>query len=105
MPSDNSWRMPKVSLGDIVLFSTDCHSFSKPAVAFVTQVGDTTINLATLTQAGVVWQSSVHHRSDPALHGDHGWHDLGVWDFTDLTKATYAAAASKNNAEPSKGGK
>lgn len=105
MPSNDSWQMPAVRVGDIVLFSTDWHTFSKPSVAFITQVGDTTVSVATITPSGMIWHTSVHHRNDPGLAGDHGWHDLGVWDFTELTKATYAVAASKNNAEPSRGGK
>lgn len=99
------WAMPKVRIGDVVLFSKDYKTFDSPTPAFVTGVGDTTISVSAITQAGMMWHASVHHKDDPALHGDHGWQDLGVWEFTDLTKATYAAAASKNNADHPKQGR
>lgn len=91
MSSPESFTMPKVNQGDIVLFSTDFHSFSNPVVAFVTQVGDSTISCSVVTPAGLLWKTSVRHREDPALRGDHGWDDLGVWDFSEVTKAIYAA--------------
>jgi hypothetical protein len=31
--------------------------------------------------------NSCHHRDDPALKQDHGWQDLGVWDFAPSTLA------------------
>jgi hypothetical protein len=99
MASTDSWSMPQPRLGDVVLFSKDSHTFDKPSVGFVTAVGDSTISISVLTVAGLTWQTSVHHKDDPALRQDNGWEDLGVWDFTDLTKAIYAAAASKNTAD------
>lgn len=103
--ASTEWSMPKVRVGDVVLFSTDYHTFDAPTPAFVTAVGDTTICVSSITQAGLMWHPSVHHKDDPALHGDHGWQDLGAWDFTEMTKAIYAAAASKNNADAPRQGR
>lgn len=83
--SDANFEMPQPSLGDTVLFSMDLTGFGNPAVGWVTQVGDTTINILTFTPGGFVERHSVHHRSDPSLHGDHGWQDLGCWDFAPAT--------------------
>lgn len=96
---DQSWTMPKPNLGDMILFSKDARTFDSPSVGVVTGVGDSTITVSVITYAGMMWHASVHHRADPALNEDHGWQDLGVWDFTDMTKALYAVAASKNTAD------
>ena len=85
--SSTSWSMPQPSLGDTVLFSGDFSGFSNPSVGWVTKVGDTTISILTFTPGGFVEKNSVHHRNDPALHEDHGWHDLGCWDFAPATAA------------------
>lgn len=99
--SDKEWKMPRPNIGDIVLFSTDLHHFSTPTIGFVVQEpGDSTVRILTFTPHGWVDRPSVHHKDDPSIHGDHGWADLGVWDFAPLTQAIYrsnsgaAAAAS-----------
>ena len=74
-------------MGDTVLFSSDMSYFSNPCVGWVTSVGETTISILTITPGGFVQRSSVHHRSDPDLQGDHGWQDLGCWDWAEATKA------------------
>lgn len=82
-----SWTMPKPRAGDIVLFSTDYSTFSNPTVGWVIQEpGDSTISILTFTPGGFVQRNSVHHRDDPAFQGDHGWHDLGCWDFAPITQ-------------------
>jgi hypothetical protein len=75
------YQMPLPNLGDTVLFSGDFHNFQDPAVGWVISVGETTISILTFTPTGFVQRNSVHHRADPSLLGDHGWHDLGCWDF------------------------
>lgn len=84
--SSTEYQMPLPNLGDTVLFSTDFHNFSEPAVGWVISVGETTISILTFTPTGFVQRNSVHHRSDPAFLGDHGWHDLGCWEFSAGTK-------------------
>lgn len=82
MSSD--WKMPPVSQGDCVLFSTDIHNFSDPTLAWVLrEPRESTITVLAFTPAGFVEKNSVHHRDDPSLHGDHGWQDLGAWEYTD----------------------
>lgn len=76
------WKMPVPELGDTVLFSTDMRGFTDPAVGWVTGVGDSTISILTFTPGGFVQRNSVHHKDDPGLLGDHGWHDLGCWQFS-----------------------
>ncbi len=95
------WKMPKPRVGDTVLFSKDQSGFSNPTVGWVmSQPGDSTVTILTFTVGGyALVYNSCHHKDDPALREEHGWQDLGVWDFADSTKAAYAAAASKNNAE------
>lgn len=91
----NNWSMPRPNMGDVVLFSTDTHNFSNPTIAFVIkEPGDSTVHLLTFTPTGWVDRPSVHHKDDPRLHGDHGWDDLGVWDFAPMTAAIYKAAAA-----------
>lgn len=85
--AENNWTMPKPRAGDIVLFSTDYMTFSNPTVGWVIQEpGDSTISILTFTAAGFVLRSSVHHRDDPSFRGDHGWGDLGCWDFAAITR-------------------
>lgn len=91
----SNWRMPVPAMGDLVLFSTDIHTFSNPTIGFVVQPpGDSTVRILTFTPTGWVDRPSVHHKDDPDIHGDHGWADLGVWDFAPLTQAIYKAASA-----------
>jgi hypothetical protein len=91
--SDN-WQMPRPSIGDIVLFSTDIHNFSNPVLGFVIQEpGDSTVRVLTFTPHGWVDRPSTHHKDDPQIHGDHAWDDLGVWQFAPITEAVYKGAA------------
>ena len=85
--TQTEWAMPKPRAGDIVLFSTDPTGFSNPSIGWVTQEpGDSTISILTFSQAGFLLRSSVHHRDDPAFKGDHGWGELGCWDFASITQ-------------------
>jgi len=83
------WKMPKPSVGDIVLFSKDYEHFTDPVVGFVVkEPGESTITILTFTASGyAVVQNSCHHRTDPALKEPHGWQDLGAWDFAPSTSA------------------
>ncbi len=85
--SQTEWEMPRPELGDTVLFSTDLQSFTNPAVGWVVAAGDSTISILTFTSAGFVQRNSVHHKDDPGLLGEHGWHDLGCWQFAKGTAA------------------
>jgi hypothetical protein len=87
--TSTDWRMPKPSIGDVVLFSKDLAGFSSPTVGWVMQEpGDSTISIVTFTPTGYsMVYNSCHHRDDPALKQDHGWQDLGVWDFAPSTLA------------------
>jgi hypothetical protein len=79
--------MPQPRPGDVVLFSTDYITFSNPTVGWVIgQPGDSTISILVFTPTGFVQRNSVHHKDDPAFKGDHGWHDLGCWDFAPITR-------------------
>lgn len=85
-----SWKMPKVAQGDCVLFSTDTHNFSDPTLAWVLKPPkDSTITVLAFTMAGFVEKNSVHHRDDPSLKQDHGWNDLGAWDYTEQCAAIH----------------
>lgn len=87
MSSTSEWRMPRPNVGDIVLFSKDYRTFSDPSVGFVVkEPGSSTISILTFTVSGYAMvYHSCHHKSDPALQGDHGWQDLGVWEFAPIT--------------------
>lgn len=84
-----NWTMPRPNIGDVVLFSKDLLSFSRPSVGWVMQEpGETTISIVTFTSTGYAMvHNSCHHKDDPALKGDHGWQDLGCWDFAPSTLA------------------
>ena len=83
------WLMPKPNMGDVVLFSTDRVTFSNPCIGWVIKPpGDSTLQILTFTPTnGWIERPSVHHFNDPALSSENGWESLGVWDFTDTTKA------------------
>ena len=87
MTTATNFLMPRPNLGDTVLFSSDMSYFTNPSVGWVTSVGETTISILTVTPGGFVQRSSVHHKDDPDLLGDHGWQDLGCWDFAETQKA------------------
>ena len=95
----NTFVMPKPAIGDVVLFSKDYKNFSDPVVGWVMQEpGDTTISIVTFTPEGYALVChSCHHRADPALQGDHGWQDLGVWDFTEATNCIRKLKANEGS--------
>lgn len=86
--SGKNWTMPRPSIGDTVLFSTDCSGFSDPVVGFIVKSpGESTVSVLTFGKTGhATVYNSCHHKDDPALLGDHGWQDLGAWDFAECTK-------------------
>lgn len=85
-----SWKMPKVSQGDCVLFSNDIHNFSNPTLAWVLHPPKaSTITVLAFTNSGFVEKLSVHHREDPLLTVEQGWRDLGAWDYTEQCKAIH----------------
>jgi hypothetical protein len=94
------WRMPKVNMGDTVLFSTDIHGFGNPVIGFVTQAGESTLRILTFTPTGWVDRISVHHKDDPDLGGDNGWAELGCWAISSQTEAIYKAAALASATSP-----
>lgn len=95
-----NWTMPRPRVGDVVLFSSDVHSFSNPTVGWVIkEPGDSTVYILTFTHTGWVERPSVHHKDDPAISGDNGWSDLGVWDFAPITLDIRRAAAAANAKE------
>lgn len=89
MPNEDTWSMPKPSLGEVVLFSNDQTNFNDPCVGWVIrQPGDSTIQVLTFTPThGWIERPSVHHKDDPGILSDNGWQALGCWDFTDHAKA------------------
>lgn len=101
----DQWQMPIPQIGDVVLFSTDYRTFSDPTVGWVaSEPGDSTISIVTFTPTGyALVRNSVHHRDDPALHSDHGWHDLGVWEFAPGTKAMRELMATSEKSEKQRG--
>ena len=101
--SQTEWKMPQPELGDTVLFSPDMTSFGSPAVGWVTEVGDSTISILTITPSGFIQRSSVHHKDDPAILGDHGWHDLGCWQFAKSTATLRELTQPAGAAEKSSG--
>jgi len=94
-----AWTMPKPSIGDVVLFSTDFRTFKNPTIGFViTKPGQDTISVLAFTRHGTAQvYDSCHHRDDPALQGDHGWEDLGAWEFAEGTKMLRELKGSDGN--------
>ena len=103
MTTATNFAMPLPSLGDTVLFSTDMRNFTSPSVGWVTAVGQTTITILTITPGGFLQRTSVHHRADPDLEGDHGWKELGCWDFAPITQAIRELMTPATPAETSRG--
>tara|TARA_Y100000385_G_scaffold111434_1_gene115654 strand:- start:271 stop:588 length:318 start_codon:yes stop_codon:yes gene_type:complete len=88
MTTTETWKMPVPEIGDVVLFSKDLTGFSDPVVGFVAgEPGSSTISILVFNRTGYsLVHNSCHHKDDPRLNGDHGWDDLGVWDYAPLTK-------------------
>lgn len=86
----DAWKMPPVSQGDCVLFSSDIHNFSNPTLAWVLkEPKDSTITVLAFTANGFIEKSSVHHKDDPSIREEHGWQDLGVWEYTKQCKCLH----------------
>jgi hypothetical protein len=106
MAKTETWRMPRPNIGDIVVFSRDLQGFSEPVVGFVMEKpSDSTITILTFNRAGQAFvESSCHHKDDPALLGDHGWEDFGVWDFSVGTNTinSLSAGETSDRRKPSK---
>lgn len=100
----SKWKMPKPNVGDIVLFSKDYKTFDKPVVGFVVnEPGESTISILTFSPSGYATvNASCHHRDDPALHGDNGWQELGVWDFAPATATIRELQADNSGRKTSK---
>lgn len=100
MTHSSEWKMPRPEIGDIVLFSKDFRTFADPTVGFVIkEPGSSTISILTFTSSGYAMvYSSCHHKDDPALLGDHGWQDLGVWDFAPITRTIRDLTAEPTSA-------
>lgn len=103
--SQTEWQMPRPDLGDTVLYSNDLRGFSDPVVGWVVGVGDTTISILTILPTGLFQRASVHHKDDPALLGDHGWHDLGCWQFAKGTAAIRELTMPVKSAEKATSGR
>lgn len=104
MPKD--YEMPIPNVGDTVLYSADVHNFSNPTVAWVLAApGQSTVTLLVFTRSGFVEKPSVHHKDDPDIGGDNAWEQLGVWDFSPVTKAIYRAASLLSTKERASGQK
>jgi len=101
--TQTNWSMPRPDLGDTVLFSPDMSGFANPSVGWVIGVGDSTISILTFTPAGFVQKNSVHHKDDPSLLGDHGWHDLGCWGFAKTTATIRELTQPEKPAEKASG--
>ena len=98
--SNAQWKMPRPRIGDPVLFSTDIHGFSNPVLGYVIkEPGDSTVYILTFTHTGWVERPSVHHKDDPAISGDNGWSDLGVWEFSPLALEIRKLVATANAKE------
>ena len=95
--------MPQPQIGDVVLFSKDLTTFSNPVVGFVAaEPGSSTISILVFSQSGyALVHNSCHHKDDPALDGDHGWDDLGVWDYAPLTKQIKNLTKDENSGRKS----
>jgi hypothetical protein len=92
--------MPRPDIGDVVLFSKDFRNFTDPVVGFVNrEPGSSTISILTFTSTGYsMVYASCRHKDDPALLGDHGWQDLGVWEFAPITRTIRELTAEPTSA-------
>lgn len=71
------FTMPKVSLGDIVLFYV--HEGATPVPAIVTTSASRTLTLWVLANGGVE-KPSVHHLTDPGVQEFPDWKRYGYWE-------------------------
>jgi hypothetical protein len=94
--------MPKPRPGDLVLFSHDISNFSTPVLGWVQDDrGESAVNLLAFSLGGFVYKTSVHHKDDPALLENPGWHEFGCWDYAPITKQLQELAKHGNqNAKP-----
>jgi hypothetical protein len=80
---ETPWKMPKVSVGQIVLWNWNAGAHG-PTPAIVLGVGDSSVSLC-IHPTNVkdhVFRSGVRHRDDPWLHKN-PQHDGGVWCLTE----------------------
>jgi hypothetical protein len=73
------WKMPEVNIGDTVLYRA--HEGAPPQMAFVSRVGQDTLELWALSPGyGGVDKPSVHHAEDPRLLTSVEWKKFGTWE-------------------------
>jgi len=86
-----NWPMPKVSLGDDVVFAPNPEDLANPAsrkryAAKVTKVGHRAVEVLCLLTGGVLPRMGVRHADDPALAANPQWleePESGVWQLAD----------------------
>lgn len=78
----DGFKMPKVALGDIVLWRHNRVS-PEPAPAVVTGVGDRAISLSIVVPGSVrvIPKDGVRHDTDPEV--DRVLNEAGVWGYTE----------------------
>jgi hypothetical protein len=73
-----SWQIPEVVIGDTVLYYP--HEGAEPQMAFVSRVGQDTLELWVLSPGyGGVDRPSVRHKDDPRLANSTEWKKFGTW--------------------------
>jgi hypothetical protein len=98
--------MQKPRPGDLVLFSHDITNFSSPVIAWVQDDrGECAVNLLAFSLGGFVYKTSVHHKDDPALRDNPGWHEFGCWDYAPVTKQLHELTKQHGNQNAKPAGK
>lgn len=94
-PETPTWEMPKVRLGQTVLYYRHGVRDGKiPHVGYVLKINRTTLTIRTV-DAGIY--SAVRHLDDPRLvESPEQRADLGAWDYTDEHRAQEAWVESVN---------
>lgn len=75
-----AFKMPKISIGDIVLFYPDSQRNNQPMHGFVIEVWPSVISIRDWTGVDHV---SVHHVDDPGLKINSEWRITGSWEHTE----------------------
>jgi hypothetical protein len=72
-----SFQPPKVKLFTRVMYRN--HGQGEPLLAYVTEVGNRTINVLALAPSGFIPRTCVYHHSDPTARSD-GMRNYATWE-------------------------
>lgn len=97
-----NWQMPKIKVGEHVVYFMQWNDTQKRALAFVTRASHRSVELLCIGADGrQILMVDVLHKDDPRLVHNVNLQRNGAWDYSDLEKRVQALeSAAKSDVRP-----